>query len=208
MAGKKRLIFLILLLIFGFCRRQPRANGYDITGKWELDISVTTPSKTDLKALADFFQEPNGRVTGTVSDTKGQYQKEITGQVTGNHFKIDNTKVSGRYLIITYEAEGSLEGTISEDSNQMAGNISGQATKPMSSPISGTFQAKRTSAPPPTATSSPAIPGDVNNDGHVNMADYAIFVSKYGTNDSTCDFNKNNLVDMGDYSIFVGNYGK
>jgi len=75
---------------------------------------------------------------------------------------------------------------------------------PTSPPATSTPTSILTPSPTPT---SPPIPGDVNGDGHVNMADYAIFVSKYGTNDSSCDFNKNGTVDMGDYSILVENYG-
>ena len=60
---------------------------------------------------------------------------------------------------------------------------------------------------PPSSSPTP-IPGDVNHDNHVNMADYSLFVPKYGTNDSNCDFNKNGVVDLGDYSLLVSNYGR
>jgi len=69
-----------------------------------------------------------------------------------------------------------------------------------------------TPTPTPTATitltpTPTPIPGDIDGDGYVTMVDYAIFVSKYGGNDSSCDFNKNGFVEMGDYTILVNNYG-
>jgi len=77
---------------------------------------------------------------------------------------------------------------------------------------SPTTQPSPTSPPPtptPTPTGQPSnILGDVNHDGHVDMADYSLFVPKYGTNDSNCDFNKNGVVDLGDYSLLVSNYGR
>jgi len=60
----------------------------------------------------------------------------------------------------------------------------------------------------PTATPTPIIIGDVNRDGHVDLADYSLFIPKYGTTDPVCDFNKNGVVDMGDYALLVNNYGR
>jgi len=63
------------------------------------------------------------------------------------------------------------------------------------------------SSPTPTPTGQPIL-GDINGDGQVNMVDFDIFKTKYGTNDSNCDFNKNGFVEMGDYTILVNNYGR
>ena len=65
-----------------------------------------------------------------------------------------------------------------------------------------------TVTPTSTPTFIPQISGDVNHDGHVNLADYTLFIPSYGTNDVNSDFNKNGTVDMGDYSLLVENYGK
>jgi len=55
---------------------------------------------------------------------------------------------------------------------------------------------------------SSVIIGDITDDCHVNLADYTLFIPKYGTSDQNCDFNRNGTVDMGDYTLLVSNYGK
>lgn len=61
--------------------------------------------------------------------------------------------------------------------------------------------------PGPTVTPTPLL-GDLNNDNHVNAADFSIFAAKYGTNDSACDFNHNGTVDAPDFDILKSNYGR
>lgn len=46
--------------------------------------------------------------------------------------------------------------------------------------------------PPP-----PAVAGDLNGDGHINLADYNLLVSGYGTKYTLADYNQ-----------LVANYGK
>jgi M6 family metalloprotease-like protein len=57
---------------------------------------------------------------------------------------------------------------------------------------------------------SPHIPGDLNNDGTVDLYDYNILYSNYGN--TTCgniaDINGDCVVDGADYSILHSNYGK
>lgn len=75
-----------------------------------------------------------------------------------------------------------------------------------------------TSTPTPTFTPTPMlIPGDTNGDGHVNEADYTIWLYHYrqstaGLTDpqkiSQGDFNKDNTVNGADYVIWLSNYGK
>lgn len=68
--------------------------------------------------------------------------------------------------------------------------------------------------PTPTVTSSPAPaqkPGDTNNDGNVDSADYLIWLNYFGTSatgPTYGDFDNNSVVDGKDYAIWQNNYGK
>ena len=56
-------------------------------------------------------------------------------------------------------------------------------------------------------TTSPK-PGDVNNDGLVNIIDLSTLLSKWNTNYPQADFNGDNIVNIFDLSILLSNYGK
>lgn len=58
--------------------------------------------------------------------------------------------------------------------------------------------------PPP-----PTIPGDLNEDGKVNMLDYAILVENFDqTGENVADINDDGIVNMLDYQILVENFRK
>ncbi|MDR1604200.1 MAG: metallophosphoesterase [Gracilibacteraceae bacterium] len=48
------------------------------------------------------------------------------------------------------------------------------------------------------------VPGDVNSDGQVTLADLALALTKYQTNDSVCDVDGSGVVDVADF-IFIYN---
>lgn len=50
---------------------------------------------------------------------------------------------------------------------------------------------------PPDPPSSPAVPGDLTNDGHVNLADYNVFMGGYGT-----------VYSLSDYNMLIENFGR
>jgi len=54
---------------------------------------------------------------------------------------------------------------------------------------------------------STAKPGDVNNDGLVNITDLSILLSDYGTTNASADLNKDGTVNILDMSILLSNYG-
>lgn len=57
-------------------------------------------------------------------------------------------------------------------------------------------------------TINSSIPGDLNNDGHVDMADFTKLVEDFGTLNVRSDINNDGKVDIFDYNILVGNFGK
>jgi hypothetical protein len=56
--------------------------------------------------------------------------------------------------------------------------------------------------------STPTItPGDLNQDGHVNVTDLSILLSNYATTNATGDINNDGNVDILDLSILLSHYG-
>lgn len=57
------------------------------------------------------------------------------------------------------------------------------------------------------------LPGDANLDGTVDIGDYALLSSAFGSSegdpnwDENCDFNNDGSVDIGDYAILSSNFG-
>ncbi|HET9721925.1 MAG TPA: Ig-like domain-containing protein [Candidatus Saccharimonadales bacterium] len=58
-----------------------------------------------------------------------------------------------------------------------------------------------------TSKNSAGGPGDVNNDGHVNITDLSMLLSKYLTTDTVCDINSDGTVNIFDLSILLTHYG-
>jgi hypothetical protein len=59
--------------------------------------------------------------------------------------------------------------------------------------------------------SNPTLPGDINNDGLVDVADYNIWAANVGKTGATWlqgDLNGDGLVDVADYNIWAANVGK
>jgi hypothetical protein len=52
----------------------------------------------------------------------------------------------------------------------------------------------------------PAGPGDVDQDGDVDIFDLSGLLSRWKTNDPNADFNNNGLVDIYDLSILLTNW--
>jgi hypothetical protein len=57
--------------------------------------------------------------------------------------------------------------------------------------------------------SSPPVtkPGDINNDGRVDILDLSILLSKYGGTDSAADINKDGVINVFDLSVLLSHYG-
>ena len=51
------------------------------------------------------------------------------------------------------------------------------------------------------------LPGDVNGDGSVNLADFSILAAVFGTTNSRADFNGDGFVTLADFSILASNFG-
>lgn len=65
--------------------------------------------------------------------------------------------------------------------------------------------------PDQTPTPSPATGADANNDGQVNVLDFAVWVKNYGQNLSGAingDFNNSGQVNLADFTVWINNYGK
>jgi hypothetical protein len=63
---------------------------------------------------------------------------------------------------------------------------------------------------PPTVTPTPvpAIPGDVNGDGSVNILDYTLLSNAFGTSNPDADFNSDGIVNILDFQILSNNFGR
>jgi len=55
---------------------------------------------------------------------------------------------------------------------------------------------------------SASLPGDANDDGIVDLADFSILATVFGTADSSADFDGDGLVTLTDFSILAANFGK
>jgi len=55
-------------------------------------------------------------------------------------------------------------------------------------------------------TPSPATPGDLNGDSHVNGADLAILLGAWGTNNAAADLNHDTIVNAADLAILLGDW--
>jgi hypothetical protein len=58
-----------------------------------------------------------------------------------------------------------------------------------------------------SASTSAAVPGDANGDGHVTVTDLSILLSNYGGTLASCDFNHDGVVNVFDLSILLSHYG-
>ncbi len=56
-------------------------------------------------------------------------------------------------------------------------------------------------------STSPAVLGDLNGDGHVDITDLSILLSKWSTADATADINQDGSVNIFDLSILLSHYG-
>jgi pectate lyase len=82
--------------------------------------------------------------------------------------------------------------------------INGTNPKGGSTPIPTT-----PSTPTPTPTSAPTYtPGDINKDRVVNIQDFVILSSNFGTSNSQADINSDGIVNIQDFVILSGNFGK
>jgi beta-glucanase (GH16 family) len=61
----------------------------------------------------------------------------------------------------------------------------------------------------PASSPTPSYPtGDLNSDGIVNIQDFVVFSSKFGTSDSTSDLNSDGIVNIQDFVIFSSHFGE
>ena len=159
---KKKLFIIIPIVVFviaifagAYIIKQPTflfpsAQGYNISGTWNIAASITSPMAIEMTLPADFVQHNDGTVTGVVIDPDTGDERSATGRIEGNQLSINDLHESGTQSGISYEVVISFRGTVSEDNNRIDGTISGRVIKPMSVDISGTMAAVRTGAPPPT----------------------------------------------------------
>jgi hypothetical protein len=73
----------------------------------------------------------------------------------------------------------------------------------VSRPATGAWDAGATE----NSQSSGPKPGDLNNDGAVNILDLSILLSNYGTTNAVADINHDSTVNIFDLSILLSNYG-
>lgn len=63
-----------------------------------------------------------------------------------------------------------------------------------------------------TATASPSLPPDLNDDNTVNVYDYNILLANFNTTGNpgwiSADLNNNGRIDIFDYNILLGNFGR
>lgn len=50
--------------------------------------------------------------------------------------------------------------------------------------------------------------GDLNGDDFINVVDFSILLSKWGTSDAVADLNKDGVINVVDFSILLSNWGK
>jgi thiol-disulfide isomerase/thioredoxin len=80
----------------------------DVTGKWRITENPGTPDSVVM--IGEFRQEPDGRVTGTVLSTGGDY-RYLDGKIAGNRFMV--SAVDGTHsLVFTAMLSGS--GTLTD----------------------------------------------------------------------------------------------
>lgn len=60
----------------------------------------------------------------------------------------------------------------------------------------------------PTLTQAPGKPGDLNNDGQINVFDMSILLSNFGSSNVVADINRDGRVNVFDLSILLSNFGK
>lgn len=143
----------------------PKAVGYDLSGAWTITVNVTTPTTADGQLLAQLSQNQQGRISGTVTDSKGENSRSFSGQVNGEAFQGDQTRVVATLVSpvnneeTAYEADIALNGTITSQGGKISGRISGQVFQPSQGPLSGTFFALKTgSSPPPAVPTATPVP--------------------------------------------------
>jgi len=59
-----------------------------------------------------------------------------------------------------------------------------------------------------TVEEAPTLLGDANKDGMVNLVDFSILASVFGTADTSADFNSDGYVNLADFSILAMNFGQ
>lgn len=74
------------------------------------------------------------------------------------------------------------------------------------SPIQSAVVNCATPSPTPSPTPPPQT-GDINGDGCVNVLDFSILLSKWGTNDTGADLNKDGTVNIVDFSVLLSKWG-
>ena len=58
-----------------------------------------------------------------------------------------------------------------------------------------------------TVEGAPALLGDANQDGMVNLIDFSLLAAAFGTTDANTDFNSDGYVNLADFSILAANFG-
>lgn len=79
-------------------------------------------------------------------------------------------------------------------------------TPPVSPTASGTPSPSPSGTGSPTPGPSGFRPGDLNQDGRVDIRDFSILLSKWRTSDAVADINDDGKVDIRDYSILFSNW--
>jgi chitodextrinase len=160
--------------------------------------NVTTPPPDTTAPSTPSNLSSSGKTTSTISLSWGASSDTGGSGLAGykiyrnNNFIASTTQLT--YTDIALNSNTAYSYKVASYDN--AGNTSAQ-----SSALSVTTASNST--PPPDTTPK----ADFNSDNIVNIFDFSIFLSHYGTSYTPCDLNKDGTVNILDFSIFLGKWG-
>jgi hypothetical protein len=147
----------------------------------------TTPPTVSMTAPANGATVHNSvTVTADASDNVG---------VVGVQFKVDGNNIGTEDANSPYsrnwDTTSTSDGT--HTLTAVARDAAGNTTA--SGPITV------------TVNNGASVTGDINGDGHVNVLDLSILLSKLGSTDPACDLNHDGQVNRADLTILLNHYG-
>jgi len=144
--------------------------------------------------------------------TPGQARPGTTGllvTLTGGNFSVDTTVSFGDGItVVSLDVSGApttLVATIDVASDAQLGPCTIKVTNP-DGEYTTKLNAFTVSNEAPVTPST--IAGDANGDQRVDLVDFSILASTFGTTDKRADFNGDGFVNLPDFSILAANFGK